>query len=127
VNSKSLWTIWFPIYLFVAGLVVAGMFYGRRQALAAYGTPQAQADWQEWVNEARRQQQGQGPVRRRPPQAKGPPALILMRDHFTTCLGGALLITSAVYWSTAFLLHGSVTSSRSPSPREEDDDRERGA
>jgi hypothetical protein len=111
VNTKSLGTIWFPIYLFVIGLVVAGLLYGRKTALRVYGDQEAQEGWDEWVKDVANEQPRAGPVARRTPKSAGPPALILMRDYFAVCLGGSLLVTTAVYWSLAFLLHGALTTS----------------
>jgi hypothetical protein len=92
------------------GCTIAAMLYARRQTEAIYGTEQARTDWQEWVKAAQKQEAGEGPIRRRAPTTDTPPALILMRDYFITCFTGALVISSALFWSLAFLLHGVLTS-----------------
>ncbi|GIW94450.1 MAG: hypothetical protein KatS3mg110_2491 [Pirellulaceae bacterium] len=103
-----LWWIWIVLYVVFLSVLVSGMFYARRQALALYTTAQARQEWQEWVAEARRQEAGKGPVRRRAPQVGEPPAAVLMRDYFGTCLAGAVVLSSALYWSLAFMIHGAL-------------------
>ncbi len=101
-----LYVIWLALYVVVLAAVAVALFQTRRQVLIIYTTAEAQQDWQKWVAEAKRQEQGEGPVRRRAPRVSEPPAAILMRDHFATCLAGALILSSALYWSLAFMLHG---------------------
>jgi len=102
--------LWFTLYLATLGLVTWGMFAGRRHTLSLYGTPEAQSDWDQWVDDVR-EEGGAGPVRRRTPQATRPPALVLMEEHFGTCLIGALVLSSAMFATAAFFIHGVLTSS----------------
>jgi hypothetical protein len=92
--------------------IIAALLYARRQAITVYGTDAARKDWQKWVEDAREQQSGSGPIRRRAPTTDRPPALILMRDYFITCLAAAIVLPSAVYWSFAFMLNGVLTQRR---------------
>jgi hypothetical protein len=93
--------------LMLAG-VAGGMFSLRRAALATYGTPQAQAEWEAWRRAAGEMAQAPGPVRRRPPASAEPPALVLMRDHFGVCLAGALLLASVLFGTLLWLAHGAL-------------------
>jgi hypothetical protein len=104
--GRFFWIIWTPLYVVLIVAVVAGLWYARREALAIYTTPAARAEWQKWVAEAQRQERGEGPVRRRAPRTDQPPAAILMRDYFLTCLAAALLLVTALFWSLAFMMHG---------------------
>ncbi len=115
MNRTLLW-IWLPLYALTLAAIVAGLFYARAQAAAVYGTEQAEADWQEWVDEAKRQEQA-GPVRRRAPKVSRPPAAILMEEYFVTCLAGALVMGSALFWSFALLAQGAFAA---PIPPRED-------
>lgn len=95
------------------GLMLAGVVWGmlslRRAALATYGTSQAQAAWDAWRQAAREMSHAAGPVRRREPKSVQPPALVLMRDHFGVCLGGALLLSSVLFGTIAWLAAGALT------------------
>ncbi len=95
-------------YVLVVAAVIFGLFRARRIALEIYGTPAAQAAWDEWVGDVKMRRAGDVP--REVPRSDRPPALVLMQEHFVTCLVGALLVTSALYGSIAWLLYGAVTS-----------------
>jgi hypothetical protein len=97
---------WLLAYLTVMVLVTAGLVYGRRQALATYGTEQAQTEWNAWRTDA----QGAGPVKRREPKSLQPPALVLMRDHFAACLALALLLSTVLFGTFMFLIRGTLES-----------------
>jgi hypothetical protein len=107
--GKTLWRLWIPLYFLLLALVVGGMVYARSRTLDLYGTPAAQHEWREWVEDTR-EQQGKGPVRRRTPQASRPPALILMKDYFAVCLAGASLLSTALYWTFALMLQGALVN-----------------
>ncbi|MCI0359838.1 MAG: hypothetical protein L0211_15280 [Planctomycetaceae bacterium] len=102
---------WLLAYLAVMALVSAGVTYGRRQALATYGTDQAQTDWDTWRADVKEMPAGVGPVKRREPGSTEPPALVLMRDHFAVCLGLALLLSTVLFGTFMFLIRGALQSS----------------
>jgi hypothetical protein len=110
MSARLFWKFWFPLYLLALGCLIAALLFARQQALSVYGTDVAREEWQEWVKEAREQEEGEGPIRRRAPKTDTPPALILMRDYFVTTLAGSVVLCSAVYWSFAFLLNGALTT-----------------
>jgi hypothetical protein len=116
------WVIWLPLYVATLALVTWGMFTGRKYAVELYGTPEAQSDWDQWVEDVR-EEGGEGPVRRRVPRAPRPPALVLMQDQFVTCLVGALVLSSAMFATVAFFVHGVLTG---PRPEIEPPSRDRG-
>ncbi len=88
--------------------VVAGMLWARNAAIATYGTPEAQAEWEDWRREAAAQAESGGPVQRKVPRSQEPPALMLMRDHFAPCLGAALVAACGVYGTFTLLLFGAA-------------------
>jgi|GEM_PF-2301835 hypothetical protein len=101
---------WLLAYLTVMVLVAAGLAYGRHQALATYGTEQAQTEWDAWRTDATNMAQGAGPVKRREPKSLQPPALVLMRDHFAACLVLALLLSTVLFGTFMFMLRGALQS-----------------
>jgi hypothetical protein len=74
----------------------------REWAFDQYSGEDAQQDWNKWVDEATRQAEGDGPIRRRVPKSKQPPALVLARDYYPTCLFGALLFSSLLFVSISY-------------------------
>lgn len=103
------------VYLLLMAAVIVGLFAARRYARQVYGTAAAQADWEQWVDNVKQQQaENASSVQRRVPRSPRPPALVLMEEHFLTCLTGALLLTTALYGTLAMLLYGALTSSASP-------------
>lgn len=105
---------WVLAYFAVLALVVGGLFYGRQQALAVYGSQQAQADWDQWRADAKNMAAGSGPVKRREPGSAQPPALRLMRDHFAACLGLAVILSSILFGTFMIFLRGALSA---PGPR----------
>ena len=106
------WTLYAAL---LAALVIS-LLWARQRAIRVYGTREAQAGWDQWVEEAQRQAEGTGPVRRRVPASPAPPALVLMEQHFGACLTAALVLSSAVYWSLAWFVLGAVRRGRLPPP-----------
>ena len=101
---------WLLAYPAVMALVVAGLVYGRGQALATFGTEEAQAEWDTWRADAKDMALGAGPVKRREPQSHEPPALVLMRDYFATCLGLALVLSTVLFGTFMFFVRGALAS-----------------
>ena len=101
--------VWLLAYVVLIGLVIGGLLYGRQQALAVYGSDQAQIDWDQWRGDAKKMAQQTGPVKRREPKSAEPPALVLMRDHFAACLGLAVVLSSVLFGTFMFFLRGAMT------------------
>lgn len=89
----------------LAGLTY-GMFQARAWAEAEYRTPEALAEWESFRDDVAEQAEQPEVVRRRVPQSVEPPALVLLRDHFATCLVISLVLSSALYGCFAFFLGG---------------------
>ena len=87
---------WFAGYVLMLIGIWLGLSRYRASAIETYGTSQASEDWQAWKSAAE-QLAEEGPVKRRPPKATEPPALMLMRDHFPACLGISLLLSSCLF------------------------------
>ena len=100
---------WLILYLICVIAVVAGLTRGRNQAVESYGTESAQREWDDWRATAGEQTAGEGPlgpVQRRVPRSEIPPALALMNDHFVGCLVFSLIMTTALFATTMFLVRG---------------------
>jgi hypothetical protein len=94
------------VYLIAMAAVVYGLRAARAAALRDYGSASAASEWQEWRREATKQSEGEGPVKRRSPKSEKPPALMLMTEHFNTCLALSLLLTSVLYGTLVAMVHG---------------------
>lgn len=99
---------WLAAYIGLISLVVAGALYGRRAALAVYGTSAAQTEWDAWREDARQMAEASGPVKRRVPKSAEPPALVLMRDHFVICLAGAIVLSTVLFGTFMVLVRGAL-------------------
>ena len=97
-------------YVTVVAVVVAAMAFARRQALVIYSANPAQGEWDKWRQEAKQQEQGQGPVARRTPKSAEPPALVLMRDYFAVCLVIAVTLSSVLFVTFLALLRGALST-----------------
>jgi hypothetical protein len=91
--------------VFVTGMA-GGLFYARSRVLGGLDSAASQDAWQEWRQEAERQSAGGGPVVRRPPTATEAPTVLLLRDHFGTCLTLTLLISTVLFATFAFMIRG---------------------
>lgn len=103
------------LVLYVAMLagVTWAMFYVRDEVTPQFATRKGQADWQAWRHEAAEEAAGKGPVARRQPKSVEPPLVILMRDYFAVCLGGAILFSSLLFAVVAFVVRGIAVTRRS--------------
>ena len=111
--------VWLATYVLLIGTVVGGMLFARQQALAIYGTADAQAEWDAWRDKAKQLAEESGPVKRRVPKSAAPPALVLMRDHFGVCLGLALVLSSVLFAMFVFFVRGAAAQAVPPRPDRE--------
>jgi hypothetical protein len=102
------------LYVLVLITVSITAFQFRRWALAAYGTEAARQQWEVWRSDVQTAQGRPAPVQRRVPRSAEPPALVLMRDHFGSCLVIALTLTSALFGTAMVLVRGSLNAPRAP-------------
>jgi hypothetical protein len=106
--SKQGWMIVAALYVAMVAAVVLGLRYTRDEIAPAMATAQGKADWQAWREETAKQAHGKGPVARREQTTAEPPLVILMRDHYATCLGGALVFTTVLFGVMVILVRGAV-------------------
>ncbi len=99
------YAVYGALYLLVLGTVVSGSFYARSWAISVYGSPQAQAQWNEWRAGAAKLST-EGPVKRRVPKSDKPPALVLATTYFGVCLTIALLLTTVLFATAIYFVQG---------------------
>ena len=103
--GRLIW-LWAPIYFALLAGVVLGMFAARDWALADLSAPASLADWQQWREDVRTEQERPTTVERRIPKSTEPPMLVLMRDQYGVLLGAAVVFSSLLYWVFAWLITG---------------------
>jgi hypothetical protein len=101
---------WLAAYFTMLAAVVVLVLQGRTTTLREMDTPEARAQWQKW-REAEPNQTETGPVRRRPPSATEPPALLLMRDHFAVVMSGSVLFSSLLFAAIMMAVRGVLSTS----------------
>jgi hypothetical protein len=97
--------------------VTSGMFYARDVVAPSLDTQQGQQNWDVWRHDAADQVAGKGPVARREPKSNQPPLVVLMRDYFAVCLGGAILFSSLLFAVMLFILQGILKPGSIPAPK----------
>jgi hypothetical protein len=107
-------------YVLVMAAVVLGLFRARQWATNSLADSTAHARWNSFRDDVARQADEAAPVRRRVPRSAEPPGLVLMRDYFGVCLVIALVLTSALFATTAFFV-GGVVLSRGTTPADRAD------
>ena len=114
---------WLLAYITAMALVCGGMVYGRWAAIQTYGTEAESIHWLQWRFHVATSSERE-PVERRIPQSHEPPALVLMRDHFASCLSLAIVLSSVLFGTFMIFVRGALASapsspipdSRTPSP-----------
>ncbi len=99
-------TYWVLAYGLCMTAVVGGMFVARSRSLATFGNADAEAAWQDWREDVRDAIPTSGTTQRRIPKSEEPPALVLMRDYFAACTFFAVVMSSALFLTTAIVVKG---------------------
>jgi hypothetical protein len=102
------------LYIAMVTLLVLSLERTRRYALQDFATTAAQEQWSEWRDDVQKQSKKVGPVSRRTPKSTQPPTLVLLRDHYPVVLGGALLMSSLLFFVLVFFCRAIFSSPRSP-------------
>jgi hypothetical protein len=71
-------------------------------------TPEVQASWKEWKEDAAKQTgaPGTGPVKRRAPGSSKPPFVVLLSDHFGVVQTAAVVFSTVLYLFALILIRG---------------------
>ena len=102
--------IWLLMYVAMLAAVIGGMVHMRGVAMEVYGTREAQSEWDAWRDDAQKMADDPSVVQRRAPKSVQPPALVLMRDYFAVCLGGAIVLSSVLFGTFMVLVRGAMQS-----------------
>lgn len=98
--------IWLIVYLATMAALVGGLFAARNWALQSYDTAASRAEWERWRQETAKQAAGDGPVSRRPARSPEPPTVVLLRDHFVTCLLMGVMLSSVLFTTLMVMIRG---------------------
>lgn len=111
--------LWLVAYVAMIVLIVWQMLAFRTRTIGELSRPAAREDWERWRERARRQSpdahrealsrgETAEPVQRSAPQSADPNLLILLRDHFATCLLAAVFFSSLLFAVTMFFVRGAL-------------------
>jgi len=101
------------LYVLLLAAVIGGSWFARNWAISVYGSPQAQAQWDQWRAEAAKLAT-EGPVKRRVPKSDQPPALVLATTYYGVCLTIAVALTTVLYGTAAYFVLGVLRSPGKP-------------
>jgi len=99
---------WLAAYLAIVGSLVAWLVSSRPRLIAHFSRASSQQSWENFREEARRQEQGEGPVKRRVPKSEQPNMAVLLEDHFEICIAAAIIFPSLLFFATMFFIRGAV-------------------
>lgn len=99
-------------YGLVLVLIAVGMARTRSIVQHRYATSEARDEWQIWRSEAARDATNAGTVQRRIPRSNLPPAMVLFTKYYSVCLTGAVVISSALYWTAVWMVYGALFGPR---------------
>ena len=103
------YAVYGALYVLVLSGVVGGCLYARSWAIGVYGSPEAQAEWNEWRAGAEKLST-KGPVKRRIPKSDKPPALVLATTYFGICLTIVLVLTTVLFATAVYFVQGVLRS-----------------
>lgn len=98
------------LYIGFICTLVTMLVVARDSVLADASAENSDVSWQDWRTEAKRQEEGNGPVARRVPKSTEPPTLVLLRDHFATSMTILLVLSTALFFAIALMVRGALTS-----------------
>lgn len=113
---KPAWVFIAILYAAMVVAVILAMRYTRDKVAPGLATNQGQADWQAWREETAKQAHGAGPVARREQKTTEPPLVILMRDHYATCVAGAVVFSSVLFGVLVIVIRGAISGGNRQQP-----------
>ena len=93
----------------------AALLAWRQQRLVVVGSPEAQADWDAFRADMRRQSGRDGPVQRKVPKSSEPPELVWLRDYVNLAVIAWVALVGVLGGFLAALVIGIARGS--PAPR----------
>jgi len=109
-TTKS--AVWILLYVVMITTIVLVLLQIQDNVQSGTVDPDAQRHWDEWVETAREQASGEGPVQRRVPKSETPPLSVLMDEYFLVCLVTSCVLATALFLTLVFMIQGSYNASR---------------
>ncbi|MFI4874627.1 MAG: hypothetical protein ACIALR_04790 [Blastopirellula sp. JB062] len=101
-------------YCLVLAAAIAAMGSARDWALVEFDTAASREQWSDFRHHVQQEiEEGKGPVARTTPKSAEPPTFVLLRDHFYVLSAFVLLVSTLLYWVTAWMVLGAMRTSRS--------------
>jgi hypothetical protein len=104
------WPWALALLIFIVGEIalVSWLRDSRQTWIDNNSTPEVQASWKAWKNDAKKQDgtAGAGPVKRREPKSSEPPFVVLLRDHFGVVQAAAVVFSAVLYLFALILIRG---------------------
>ena len=104
--------VWMLRYVGMIATIVLLLLRVQQQVQNDTLNPETQQHWDQWVETAREQASGAGPVQRRAPQSKDPPLSVLMDQYFLVCVVTSCVLATALFLTLVFMIQGSYNASR---------------
>jgi hypothetical protein len=101
--------LWGAAYSALLVAIVVGLFQVRNWSTETFDNDHASQEWQEWREDVMNQPPD-APVSRRVPKSTQPPALVLLHDHFWSCMVISIVLSSALYFTFMLTVRGVLTS-----------------
>ncbi|MCC9609645.1 hypothetical protein LOC68_04175 [Blastopirellula sp. JC732] len=99
-------------YFLIVVAVIGAMSSARSWALAELDTADSREQWSDFRHRVQTQmEEGGAPVARSVPKSAEPPTFVLLRDHFYVLLAFVLLISTLLYWVSAWMFSGALRTS----------------
>ncbi|MCS5572761.1 MAG: hypothetical protein NZ789_07470 [Pseudomonadales bacterium] len=105
--------VWILLYVGMIATIVLLLLRVQQQVQNDTLNPETQQHWDQWVETAREQASGAGPVQRRAPQSKDPPLSVLMDQYFLVCVVTSCVLATALFLTLVFMIQGSYNAGRS--------------
>jgi hypothetical protein len=108
-------SIWLWLAMYVAILISIGAYTVHLRDRILTDDAEAAKDqrsWQQWREEAAKQDGSKGPVQRAVPPSTEPPMVVLMRDHFATILGASIVFPAIILGFLIIVLRGAWQQSQ---------------
>lgn len=105
--------VWILLYVGMIATIVLLLLRVQQQVQNDTLDPETQQHWDQWVETAREQASGDGPVQRRVPQSKNPPLSVLMDQYFLICLVTSCILATTLFLTLVFMIQGSYNAGRS--------------
>ncbi len=103
--KRTVDVVWVVGHIVLVVVIYLGLAQARKNALQTFGSQETRDSWEQWREDAAEEN---GLVYRRRPKSAEPPALVLMRDMFWTCVIAAWIGASVLFFFLMAIIRGMV-------------------